>query len=289
MHILGTGLTGLIGSRIVELLSPEIIFTDLSRSSGIDITDTIAVENFVKEKNPDLILHLAAMTNVDGAEKEKDLGEESESWKVNVKGTKNVVNAAENIGKGIMYISTDFIFDGESPQDTGYTEEDTPNPINWYGETKYEGELVVKQARTQWTIIRISSPYRATHEKKDFMRAILSRLESGEEIQGVDDRWITPTYIDDIAEGIKILVQNDATGIYHCVGSTFITPYDVAKEIARVFEKEEMSIKPVSASVFLQNRAKRPFKSILNNAKMKKLGLHPSTFREGLEKIKQQL
>lgn len=286
MHILGTGLTGLVGSRIVELLSGDFTFTDLSRSKGIDITDTDAVKAFISQKNPDVILHLAGMTNVDEAEKEKDLGENSTAWKINVEGTSNVIHAAEAIGKKIIYISTDFVFDGENPPDKGYTEEDTPHPINWYGQTKYEGEALIQKATIPWSIARIASPYRAEFEKKDFFRAILSRLQAGEEVKGVSDYVMTPTYIDDISSAIQTLITQEENGIFHIVGSNSITPYDAAREIARVFGCDESLVTSVHGIDFFSGRAKRPFKSILNNAKIRKLGVKMKTLEEGIEIIK---
>ena len=286
MHILGTGLTGLVGSRVVELLSPTFTFTNMSRSAGVDITDEKSISSFVSEKNPDIILHFAAATNVDVCEEGKILGEESEAWIVNVNGTKNVVKAAELIGKKCIYISTDFVFDGENPPDGGYTEEDIPSPVNWYGQTKYEGEKVVQTANIPWSILRIASPYRKEFEKKDFVRAILSRLQAGEQVKGVSDCWITPTFIDDIAQGIQAIITQEQTGIFHVVGSDSYTPYETAVMIAQVFEADESLIMPVSRQDFFSGRAKRPYKSILSNAKIGRLGVQMHTFEQGLEEIR---
>lgn len=289
MHILGTGLTGLVGSRIVELLSGDFTFTDLSRSKGVDITEADTVKAFITQKNPDLILHLAGATNVDACEEEKELGENSTAWKINVEGTKNVMQAAEAIGKKILYISTDFVFNGENPPEEGYREEDTPHPVNWYGQTKYEGEIRIQKAKIPWCIVRIASPYRAEFEKRDFFRAILTRLQSGEEVKGVSDYQITPTYIDDISSAVHALITQEQNGIFHVVGSEFISPYDAARKIARVFSTDESRVKPVNGSDFFSGRAKRPFKSILNNAKIGKLGVEMRTLEQGLEEIKRQI
>ncbi|MGH7246392.1 MAG: SDR family oxidoreductase, partial [Candidatus Levyibacteriota bacterium] len=139
--IIGTGISGLVGSRITELLSADFSFEEISRSTGIDITDNRSVLQKISSSNSPFVLHLAAKADVDGCELDKPLGVNGDAWKINVIGTKNIADACLQTGKKLLYISTDFVFDGEKAD--GYTEEDMPNPINWYAETKYEGEKIV--------------------------------------------------------------------------------------------------------------------------------------------------
>ena len=160
--IIGTGLSGLVGSRIVELLSDKYQFEDISLATGIDITDKPAVLMVVQKNQADLILHLAAMTDVDRCEKDKLSGENGDAWKINVNGTQNIVDAAESFNKKVLYISTDFVFDGNADF---YTEDDQPNPINWYAQTKYEGEKIVLQ-QPKNLVIRIAYPYRKEFDQK---------------------------------------------------------------------------------------------------------------------------
>jgi dTDP-4-dehydrorhamnose reductase len=144
MKILGTGLTGLVGSRVVELLSNKYEFENLSRSSGSDISNKEQVLGKIKSSDAQVILHLAAKTNVDECEKDKTLAQSGEAWRINVEGTKNIADACLQASKKLIYISTDFVFDGENPPPGGYSEEDIPNPVNWYARTKYEGEKIVQ-------------------------------------------------------------------------------------------------------------------------------------------------
>jgi dTDP-4-dehydrorhamnose reductase len=285
MKILCTGLEGLVGSRIVELLRDTYEFVLISRRTGVDIADKEKITAAISSHNPDVILHLAAITDVDGCEKEKDLGGDSLCWKTNVLGTEYIAHAAQQINAKLMYISTDFVFDGENPPDGGYTEESIPNPVDWYANTKYEGEKRVQAISSPWLILRIASPYRKAFEKKDFFRAILGRLEAGEEVKAVTDCWICPTYIDDIARAVSILIVKSQTGIFHVVGSEAITPYAAAQTIADFYKADKSLIKPVSREEFFKNRAPRSFKSILNNDKIGRLGVDMRTFSEGLQDI----
>lgn len=285
MKILCTGLQGLVGSRIAELLGDTFEFVSVSRSTGVDITDKEQITAAIASHNPDVILHLAAITDVDGCEKEKDLVENSLCWKTNVLGTEYIAQAAQQIHAKLIYISTDFVFDGENPPDGGYTEESIPNPVDWYANTKYEGEKRVQAISSPWLILRIASPYRKAFEKKDFFRAILGRLEAGEEVKAVTDCWICPTYIDDIARAVSILIKKSQTGIFHVVGSEAITPYAAAQTIANLYKADNSLIKPVSREEFFKNRARRSLKSILNNDKIGRLGVEMKTLVEGLNDI----
>jgi dTDP-4-dehydrorhamnose reductase len=133
MKILATGLQGLLGSRVNDLLSSSYTFQNISRTTGVDITNIDQVKDAIKHSNADIVLHLAAKTDVDGCEDDKVIGKEGQAWKVNVYGTRNIAQACEAYKKKLIYISTDFVFDGEKEF---YTEEDTPHPINWYAITK---------------------------------------------------------------------------------------------------------------------------------------------------------
>lgn len=287
--IIGTGLSGLVGSRIVELLGLSYDFEDISRKTGTDITDGASVLSRLQNSEAEYVIHMAAYTNVDGAEAEKDLKEQSESWKINVLGTENVVRAAETTGKRIIYISTDFVFDGEDTPKGGYTEEATPHPINWYATTKYEAELRVKEAKTSWIIVRIAYPYRAQFEKNDFMRAMKKRLEEGLPIQAITDHLYSPTFIDDIAYSLDALIKNTVEGIYHVTGSQALSPYDAALVIAKEFGLNSDLIDRTTRSEYFSGKAKRPFDLSINNAKIKSLGVSLKGFEEGLQEIKKQL
>ena len=164
--VIGTGLSGLVGSRVTQLLSSQFEFEDLSLSKGVDITNQDQIKEIISSSTSPLILHMAAKTDVDSCEDDKFLGDEGTAWKVNVEATANIAQIARLTGKRVIYISTDFVFDGTKE---GFTEEDEPNPVNWYAQTKYEGEKIIGELKTPWIIARIAYPYRANFIKLDFL------------------------------------------------------------------------------------------------------------------------
>lgn len=286
MKILGTGLTGLVGSRIVELLTPNFSFENISRSTGVDITKKDAVFTAVSSTDAPFLLHLAAKTNVDACEEDKSLGEKGEAWQMNVLATQHIVDACEKNNKKLIYVSTDFVFDGKKEF---YIEEDVPNPINWYAKTKYEGEKIVRNSRIPWVIVRISYPYRAAFTKNDFFRALLQRLQQKKEVFAITDHIFKPTYIDDIASALEVLINKNVTGTYHVTGSEFLRPYDAALTIADMFGCDRMLIHKVIREEYFKGKAPRPFRLVLKNDKIENLGISMISFSEGLRKIKEQL
>ncbi|SRR5260221_5924356 len=289
IHIIGTGLSGLVGSRIVELLSDKYSFEDISRSTGTDITNKEAVRERMEKSSSKIVLHFAAKTNVDGCELDKHLGENGDAWKINVEGTENIVAACEATHKKLVYISTDFIFDGEHPSIGGYTEDDDPRPVNWYAMTKYEGEQRVEEANIPWVIARIAYPYRGVYTKNDFFRAILNGLQQGKPIRAVTDHFFCPTFIDDIAHACTVLLDTNATGIYHVTGSQALSPYEAALNIAEKFNLDTHSISKTTRAEYFKDKAPRPFDLSMNNGKIKTLGIEMKTFEEGLNAIKSQI
>lgn len=290
MKILGTGLTGLVGSRIVELLSQEFQFENISHSEGINITNNSQIQQKISSSNASIVLHMAAKTNVDACEEDETSNELGEAWFVNVVGTDNVVKACEKSEKKIIFISTDFVFDGKRKPPFAYSEEDKPHPINWYGETKYRGEEIVKSSSVPYLILRIASPYRAhLDKKKDFARAIFTQLQKGLIVEAVTDQIITPTFVDDIAFALRKLIEKDVTGIYHVVGSQYITPYEGAIHIAETFKLNKELIGKTTRAQYFKNKAPRPFNLALKNDKILGLGIQMKNFKEGLQEIKKQM
>lgn len=285
--IFGIGISGLVGSRIAEVLKDKYIFDNLSLDTGVDITKPETLDVIRKDNEHPIVLHLAAKADVDGCEQDKELGEKGQAYQFNVVGTENVVNACREGGKKIIYISTDFVFDGEKLADESYTEEDSPHPVNWYAQTKYLGEGVVKKAEIPFIIARIAYPYRreAFALKKDFVHALLDRLQQGQPVNAVTDHIMTPTYLDDIALALDALIRNDSEGIYHVVGNQSVTPYDAAILIADKFNLDKTLINETTRAEFFNGRAPRPFNLRLNNDKIKKLGVHMRTLEEGLNEL----
>jgi dTDP-4-dehydrorhamnose reductase len=303
IKILATGLTGLVGSRFTELLDEAYEFEHISLSNGIDILDKDAVLNKALSSDASVVIHMAAKTNVDGCEEDKerdheisDLKSETEkenfwrnektAWAVNVFGTQNVVEACLKTNKKLVYISTDFVFDGTKKS---YTEDEKPNPINWYAKTKYTGEKLIQNSGLQYIIARIAYPYRAMFERNDFVRGLIEKLGKSEKLSMVWDHIMVPTFVDDIANALDILIRTEQTGIFHVVGSQKITPYDAAIKIAQEFGFDQSLISKTTRREYFLGKAPRPFCLYLKNDKIGKLGIEMSTFDKGLIEIKNQL
>lgn len=286
MKILGTGLSGLIGSRVVDLLSPEFSFENLSLETGVDITDQRVVRERVGASDAPWVFHFAAKTDVDGCEAEKKLKEKSDAWIVNVLGTEYLVEACRQTGKKLLFLSTDYVFDGAKDE---YGEDDPPNPLGWYAITKYEGEKRVCTLGKSGVIARIANPYKAgSAERIDFVHKIATLLSQGKRVLSPNDQLFVPTFIDDIAHALVSLVRFDAAGIFHVVGSLALTPYDAAQTIAKTFGYDPALVVPTTFKEYFRGRASRPFRAVLKNDKISEFGIHMSTFHEGLKIVKEQ-
>ena len=283
--ILATGLSGMVGTRVAEILSDNFEFEDISLATGIDITDKKSVDRVISESESKIVLHLAAKTDVDSCEDDKILGEEGAAWQINVVGTENIIEAAKANGKRVIYISTDFVFNGTKD---GYQEDDKPNPVSWYGYTKYQGEERLSTSDVSFTVLRISYPYRNLFEqKKDFVHRIIDQLKIDGKIMAVRDHIITPTFIDDIAFGLSVFLKRNISGIYHLVGSSSLSAEAATRLIRTVFNLSG-EINPIDRSVYFKDRAFRPFNLTLRNDKIGKLGIRMSNFKEGLKTVKTQ-
>lgn len=289
MRIIGTGLSGLVGSRVVELLGNEYEFEDISRKTGTDILDKESILKRLQNSDAAFVLHLAAYTNVDEAEKEKDLKENSTAWKMNVEGTKNVLAAAEATNKHIIHVSTDMVFPGIKNPPERYTEEDATGAVGWYAKTKEEAEKVVEKAKIPWTILRIAYPYRANFEKKEYVRIFKWLLEEKREIKAVADHFFTPTFIDDLADVIQLVLDKKLTGIYHAGGKDAVSPYDVAIKIAEEFDLDKNLVSKTTREEFFKDKAPRAYNLSLDSAKIEGLGVRLRGLEEGLQAIKKQL
>lgn len=275
-----TGADGLIGSRIIELLKNDFEFIPLS-SKQMDITNKEQVYEVIKNLNFDFFLHLAAYTNVAKANEEKEL-----AYKINVEGTKNVFEQALEKNKKFIYISTDFVFDGKNPP---YFEDSKTSPVGTYGKTKHQGELIVDPKKYKNSlIVRISYPYRAKFEKKrDFFRTFKTFLEEKKPLKMITNSLMTPTFIDDIAYGLKYLINNFSNDIIHLVGSQSLSPYEAAILVAKKFNLDKNLISTTTYEEYIKLKPGLPqyseIKSKKNNFyKMK-------SFEEGLTEVIKQL
>ncbi len=286
MNILGTGLSGLIGSRVVELLSSEVNFNNISLETGVDITDYLAVEKHLKQNDGRWVWHFAAATDVAAAEKERSQAQESVSWKVNVEATRNIAQICQQLGKHLLYLSTDYVFRGTQEF---YTEREEPNPEGWYATTKYEGEKIVLALGELGLVVRLSNPYRANPVgKRDFVHKMMDRFASGQPIAAPSDSRFNPTFVDDLTYVLKTLVETNASGVYHAGGGGGLSQYEAAMAICDTFGYKRELVSPTTFVQFIEGRAPFPKLAILANGKIEKLGLRMRTFSEGLVEVKRQ-
>lgn len=305
--IFGIGASGLIGSRVSVLLQDSYPIDNLSTETGFDIRKSEVVDKQIGEdtEHPIVIL-FAAKTDVDGCEKDKQIDEEvlqkskaeqeaffrdnPTAWAINVFGTQNVVRACKKANKKLIYVSTDFVFDGQNPPAGGYKETDPVSPVDWYGQTKQEGEKVMKSSGLDYLILRPAFPYRLDvfRSKKDFVHIFLGLLAKKEPFTVVADALITPTFVDDFAFALQALLDKNKKGIYHVVGSQSLSAYEAVLLLADKFGFDKSLVGKNTAEAFYQGRAARPFHSVVNNGKIRALGVPMRTFEEGIEQLKVQ-
>ncbi|MFM9910425.1 MAG: SDR family oxidoreductase [Chitinophagaceae bacterium] len=294
MKIALTGSNGLLGQHLVKkLLDNQYTVVAMSRGIDrttfcthkcynyyeVDIADEKALQNVVMAEKPSVLVHAAAITQVD----ECELNQEH-CHLVNVQGTKNVTKIAKAFCNHLIYISTDFVFDGI---EGNYDEEAIAEPISFYGQTKLDSEKLIQQNNIPWAIVRTSLVYGNTISgtRSNIITWVKKELEEGRQINVVSDQVRTPTYVEDLAEGILLIIQKKATGIFHISGKDILTPYDIAIQTADFFNLPKNLIVKVSADTFSQP-AKRPPITGLDISKARtQLGYEPLFFLDGLKKM----
>lgn len=270
--ILITGAKGMLGRALTKELSPEY------QPIGIDIEDAdITDGNQIKEEifniHPEIVIHTAGYTAVDNCEKNKEL-----THRVNTIGTKNIANACRLIQAKLIYISTDFVFDGT--KNHPYTEEDVPKPINIYGKSKLDGERQIQAIYPNHLIIRTSWLY-GPHGR-NFVDNILQLAGKQNEIKVVNDQSGSPTYTIDLAKAINILIKKKPLGIVNVTNSGTCTWYEFAEEILKLTGNSS-KLSPINSNQ--SNRlAKRPHNSVLNTQKFQNItGTKLRTWQEALK------
>jgi dTDP-4-dehydrorhamnose reductase len=233
--ILTTGLNGLVGSRFALDFKDTYQFDNLDlrdKEQPTDITNYEQVLERFKNSDATHVIHLAAYTDVTGAWKQTD-DETGIAYQVNVVGTENIVKAAEETNKHIIYISTAYVFDGEKKD--MYTEDDQPNPIEWYGKTKWLAEEVIKKANVPWTILRIDQPFRSdTFDKVDTFHRVMNGIKEGSLYPQFTNHYFGPTYVNDFSKVLDFVVRTSPTGIYHASSGESWTDYDFAVAINEI-------------------------------------------------------
>jgi dTDP-4-dehydrorhamnose reductase len=264
MKVLVTGYTGQLGYDVVQSGTRIGLNMVGIGSKDLDITNEAAVIYYVNKMKPDAIIHCAAYTAVDKAEDDK-----SKCWAVNVEGTKHLAKAAREIDAKFLYISTDYVFNGEG--DLPFQEKDKTNPIGYYGLTKYEGEKIVKQVLDHWFIIRISWVFGINGN--NFVKTMLRLAETKKELNVVGDQVGSPTYTFDLARLIIEMIQSDKYGVYHASNEGFCSWAEFAQEIFRQ-ANAKVKVNSICAEEY-PTRAVRPKNSRLSKQKLIENGFHP--------------
>jgi len=257
-----TGVNGQLGHDVMMKLKSLKLDVIAPSRDELDLTNKDQVKKYIIKEKADVIIHCAAYTAVDKAEDEKDL-----CYLVNVEGTRAVAEAAKEINAKVVYVSTDYVFDGLGQEP--HSEEKEPNPINYYGYTKEQGEKIVRELIDKHFIVRTSWVYGLNGN--NFVRTMLKLAESRNEINVVSDQIGAPTYTKDLAEFVVKLVQTNSYGTYHGVNEGYCSWHKFAISI---FEKSviDMKVNPISSDDY-PTKAKRPLNSRLSKENSDKSGI----------------
>lgn len=295
--ILVTGSNGLLGQKLTDLLKGNSKYRLIATAKGedrypdkngytyasLDITKLEEVEQVLAIYKPDAVIHTAAMTNVDQCETDHE-GCDA----LNVKAVQYMVQTCEKHNIYLAHLSTDFIFNGDKGP---LTEEDQPDPISYYGESKLKAEQIVQSMKGKWSILRTVLVFGIVSDmsRSNIVLWVKNNLEQKKNIKVVNDQWRTPTLAEDLAMGCFLAVDQHAQGIYNISGGDLLTPYDIAQHTAKFFNLDASLIEEVDSATFKQP-ARRPLKTgfIIDKAK-RDLGYQPHTFEQGIQVLADQL
>lgn len=289
MRILVTGANGFLGYYIVDLLlryGHDVIASGRGPCRlpfhqanfhwvSFDFADAARTQSVIDLYRPAVLIHAGAMSRPDECEINQ-----WEAYMTNVEGTSNLLRAAERAGAFFIFLSTDFVFDGQRGM---YHENDQRNPVNFYGRTKKEAEDRVEAYSFPWAIVRTVLVYGEPMTGGRNMLTILrEKLERGESHQMVTDQHRTPTFVGDLARGLLLIAEKRAAGTWHISGKDALTPYEMGLSAARLLGLDTKLIIPVHAGVFTQPALRPPRTGFLIHKAQKELGYEPLGFDEGL-------
>jgi dTDP-4-dehydrorhamnose reductase len=294
--ILLTGSNGLLGQKLVGLLhnKPDIElfatakgqnrlhYTDGYTFLSMDITDENRVNAVINQVKPHVIIHTAAMTNVDQCESEREL-----CWDMNVKAVEYLLKACESNNCMLIHLSTDFIFDGTAGP---YDENAIPNPISFYGESKLAAEKAILDSKIRWAIARTVLVYGIVDDmsRTNIILWVKKSLEDGKKINVVTDQFRTPTLAEDLAMGCWQIADNEVAGIYNISGKDFLTPYEMAIKTADFFGLDKSLINKADSSTFSQPAKRPPRTGFIIDKATALLGYKPHSFIEGIKIVAEQ-
>ena len=292
-----TGSNGLLGQSLLNLLLKNKDVYDVygfskgkNRSgredfkySSIDITNKILLTDAILKIKPDFIVNTAAMTNVDACEDAKETCNE-----LNVLAVESLKDVSKKLKIHLIHISTDFIFDGKKGY---YKESDIPNPLSYYGESKLKSEQVLLDSEIDFTILRTILVYGKVFDmsRSNIVLWVKEMLENNKEITIVDDQYRMPTYVEELALACKVVIDKKAKGIFNISSDKLLSVFEIAQEIAEVFNLSKDLIKPISTKT-LNQKALRPAKTGFDLTKTnKELGFKTNSFTVDLQKFKETL
>lgn len=290
MKLAITGSGGLLGSALLKKANGQEVYSLYNQhvpASGIpvrtDIQDLGQLTNALQGIKPDAIVHAAAMTDVDRCEREQDLANA-----VNYEATKTIATCARDLGAFMIYVSTDYVFDGKRGM---YREDDAPNPINFYGHSKLKGEQAVKERLSDYLIVRTSVIYGSTPSsgKVNFALWVLGALKDGKPISVTVDQFVSPTLNANLAEMIMECLERRLTGAIHLAGANRLSRFDFATALCKEWSLNPSLINPVEMNK-MSWYAPRPRDSSLDVAKaLSILKSGPATVAESLHALKDEL
>ncbi len=273
--VLVTGAGGLLGSKLVPLLASRgyrvvaVYRRHPPPSTGgveprrLDITDWVHLEDLVLKTRPQVIVHAAALTDVDGCERDR-----AAAWRTNVEATRSIVRAARVVNAHLVYVSTDYVFDGERGL---YRETDTPAPVNYYGLTKLVAEELVRSSDLLYTVVRPSAIYGTGGAKKSFAEYVAEKLSRGEAVKALSDQYVSPTYNGLLAEALAEIVEMKPLGTLHVAGPR-MSRLEFARRLAEKLNLPTSLIEPASMEEFTGRwLARRPRDSSLDTSKARSL------------------
>ena len=253
MRVFVTGAKGQLGRALqAQFVDGTVFPADLPEC---DITDRACVAQAIGQFEPDVVIHAAAMTDVDGCARDPDA-----AYRVNALGTQNVALACQSAGCPMLYISTNEVFDGRKTEP--YLEFDAANPINAYGRSKLAGETVVRDLLTRFYIVRTAWLY--GQEGNHFVRKIIRRADEQGRLRVVADEVGSPTYAQDVASGVWRLVQTGAFGVYHFVNDGVASRYDLARQIMQLCGRGHVPVEPITLAEFTRPSTPPPYTPLRN-------------------------
>jgi dTDP-4-dehydrorhamnose reductase len=306
-RILVIGPSSLVGSRVIELLSsryrislagkrnPFPLGKGIEGFSPLDLLDPSQISRVIRRSSAEVVINFAAMTDVEACERERRLGTDGISWKVNAAALGHMNKACLRARKRLLHFSTDYVFQGaRGPYGEGDAPEADEDALTWYGYTKLQGEKFATASDSDCCIVRIAHAYRSRFQfRTDLARKILTLYKEGRLYPMFVDQWITPTFVDDLAPAIDTLLGHWTGGFFHVASPDVTTPFEFAVFLISTFfgshANRPISKGSIAEYLAKENRLKIPVNATLKVGKIVKLGVGPRGYKDGILEIHRQL